>query len=224
MTAQQPEESGHDVVVVGGCGHVGLPLAIALADRGASVLVYDVSEPAVALVNDGVLPFDEPGAADKLRAAVSSGRLGATTDPASVGRAEHVVIVIGTPVDEHLNPDPQAIPRALEVCAEHFHDGQLLVLRSTVFPGVTRLVERMVRERGLAVDVSFCPERIAEGRAMTELYALPQIVSGREARVRASPQVPACSRTRCSWLPSTTTTSGSGTPRCSSTRGCRSTS
>jgi UDP-N-acetyl-D-mannosaminuronic acid dehydrogenase len=63
-------------------------------------------------------------------------------------------------------------------------DGQLLVLRSTVFPGVTRLVERMIAERGLAVDVSFCPERIAEGRAMTELFDLPQIVSGRTQQIR----------------------------------------
>ena len=179
-----PESFAHDVVVIGGCGHVGLPLAIALADQGASVLVYDVSKAAVDLVNDAVLPFDEPGAADKLKAAVTSQALRATTDPSVVGEAENVVIVIGTPVDEHLNPDPQAIPRALEVCAEFFRDGQLLVLRSTVFPGVTRLVERMIAERGLDIDVSFCPERIAEGRAMTELYALPQIVSGREARVR----------------------------------------
>ncbi len=182
MTGRQP--FAHDVVVVGGCGHVGLPLAIAFADAGASVLVYDISEAAVDVVNTGALPFDEPGAADKLKAAVADGTLRATTDAASVGLAEHVVIVIGTPVDEHLNPDPQAIPRALEACVEHFRDGQLLVLRSTVFPGVTRLVERMVDERGLRVDVSFCPERIAEGRAMTELYTLPQIVSGREQPVR----------------------------------------
>jgi UDP-N-acetyl-D-mannosaminuronic acid dehydrogenase len=159
-------------------------LAIALADRGASVLVYDVSDVAVSLVNDGVLPFDEPGAGDRLRAAVTSGALRASTDPSVVGLAESVVVVIGTPVDGHLNPDPQAIPRALQGCAEFFVDGQLLVLRSTVFPGVTSLVERMVAERGLDIDVSFCPERIAEGRAMTELFSLPQIVSGRDRRGR----------------------------------------
>jgi UDP-N-acetyl-D-mannosaminuronic acid dehydrogenase len=174
----------HDVVVVGGCGHVGLPLAIALADRGASVLVYDVSETAVGLVNDAVLPFDEPDAQDKLKSAITSGALRASTDPSVVGLAENVVVVIGTPVDEHLNPDPEAIPRALEGCREYLHDGQLLVLRSTVFPGVTALVEQTMKDAGLDVDVSFCPERIAEGRAMTELYSLPQIVSGREQRVR----------------------------------------
>jgi UDP-N-acetyl-D-mannosaminuronic acid dehydrogenase len=175
---QHGEAFRHDVVVIGGCGHVGLPLAIALADRGASVLIYDVGKAAVDLVNDAILPFDEPGAADKLTAAVRSGALRASTDPAIVADAENVIVVIGTPVDEHLNPDPQAIPRALDQCAPYFRDGQLLVLRSTVFPGVTRLVERMVAERGIAMDVSFCPERIAEGRAMTELFELPQIISG----------------------------------------------
>jgi len=183
MTRAEP--FSHDVVVIGGCGHVGLPLAIALADAGASVLVYDVSQKAVDLVNDAVLPFDEPGADVKLKNAVTSGALRASTDPSVVGDAENVVVVIGTPVDEHLNPDPQAIPRALEECAEYFADGQLLILRSTVFPGVTALVERMISERGLDIDVSFCPERIAEGRAMTELYSLPQIVSGRDERIRA---------------------------------------
>jgi len=174
----------HDLVVIGGGGHVGLPLAIAFAAEGCSVLIYDVSERAVAQVNDGQLPFDEPGAADKLTAAVESGLLRASNDPAVVGSAENVVVVIGTPVDEHLNPDPQAIPRALRGCSEYFRDGQLVVLRSTVFPGVTRLVEQMLSDLGRKVQVAFCPERIAEGRAMTELYSLPQIVSGRDQDTR----------------------------------------
>ncbi len=181
---QRPDKFSHDVVVIGGCGHVGLPLAIALADAGASTLIYDVSEAAVSLVNDAILPFDEPGADAKLKAATASGALRAVTDPAVVGLAENVIVVIGTPVDEHLNPDPQAIPRALQTCAPYFQDGQLLILRSTVFPGVTRLVERMVADLGLKIDVAFCPERIAEGRAMTELYTLPQIVSGRDQQAR----------------------------------------
>jgi UDP-N-acetyl-D-mannosaminuronic acid dehydrogenase len=185
---EQQSPFTHDVVVIGGCGHVGLPLAIALADSGASVLVYDLAESAVETVNSSTLPFDEPGAADKLTNAVSSGKLRASTDPAIVGDAENVIVVIGTPVDEHLNPDPQAIPRALDQCAPHFRDGQLLILRSTVFPGVTRLVEQMVDDRGVRIDIAFCPERIAEGRAMTELYSLPQIVSGTspEASERAA--------------------------------------
>src|SRR5215469_16304465 len=177
-----------DVVVVGGCGHVGLPLAIAFADRGARVGIYDVSEKAVATVNAGQLPFDEPGAAPVLSRVIKQGSLQASLDPAIVGTAEHVVVVIGTPVDEFLNPDRAAVPNALGGCAPYLRDGQLLVLRSTVFPGVTALVEKMVAGLGKSIEVTFCPERIAEGKAMTELFELPQIVSARskEGLARAS--------------------------------------
>jgi UDP-N-acetyl-D-mannosaminuronic acid dehydrogenase len=177
-----------DVVVIGGGGHVGLPLAIAFADRGASVVIYDVSQASVDLINGGTMPFAEPGAAPMLARALEGGRIRATTDAASVATARNVVVVIGTPVDEHLNPDPNAIPKALDACSEYFRDGQLLVLRSTVYPGVTALVERMVAQLELEIPVAFCPERIAEHRAMTELFSLPQIVSARTdvGRARAA--------------------------------------
>jgi UDP-N-acetyl-D-mannosaminuronic acid dehydrogenase len=168
-----------DVVVVGGCGHVGLPLAIAFADRGLRTIAFDVNPAAVDVVQAGSLPFDEPDAPARLAKVLADGTFNASTDPGAVADAEHVVIVIGTPVDEHLNPDAEAVPRAIESLANQLRPGQLLVLRSTVYPGVTALVERVVERLGLGVDVAFCPERIAEGKAFTELYELPQIVSGR---------------------------------------------
>lgn len=178
----------YDVVVVGGAGHVGLPLAIAFADRGLTVQIYDVSEAAVALIHRGIMPFLEPGAEPMLRAALKAGTLTATTDASIVGKARTIVVVIGTPVDDHLNPDPNAIPAALQECSPYFRDGQLMVLRSTVYPGVTALVERMIRNLGVEIPVAFCPERIAEHRAMTELFSLPQIVSSRteQGRERAT--------------------------------------
>jgi UDP-N-acetyl-D-mannosaminuronic acid dehydrogenase len=167
-----------DVAVVGGCGHVGLPLALAFASRGLDVIIYDRDQEAVENVNSGVLPFDEPGGS-KVLSSVLGSCLTASTDPRVLASAEHVVVVIGTPIDEHLNPDPQAVPRALESLGAHFRTGQLIVLRSTLYPGVTALVEKRFSELALAVDVAFCPERIAEGRAMVELFELPQIVAGR---------------------------------------------
>jgi UDP-N-acetyl-D-mannosaminuronic acid dehydrogenase len=167
-----------DVVVVGGCGHVGLPLALALAQRGLRVTSYDIADAAVQQVMSGSMPFAEPGAPEMLRECLDSGRFDASTDPSAASEAECLVVVIGTPVDEHQNPDPDAVRRAVSEIADHLRDGQLLVLRSTVYPGVTRLVERFVAELGTDIDVAFCPERIAEGKALVELYELPQIVSG----------------------------------------------
>jgi UDP-N-acetyl-D-mannosaminuronic acid dehydrogenase len=166
-------------VIIGGCGRVGLPLGIALASRGVPVILYDINEAAVATVNNGVLPFSERDAAEPLAAAVRDGSLLAVTDPARIAEAETVVVIVGTPVDEHLNPDIGAVPRAIEQVADRLQDRQLLILRSTVHPGVTALTEKVLASHGLDVDVTFCPERIAEGRAMTELFSLPQIVAAR---------------------------------------------
>jgi UDP-N-acetyl-D-mannosaminuronic acid dehydrogenase len=171
-----------DVVIVGGCGRVGLPLGVAFASRGLAVTLYDINARAVEVVNSGLLPFTEEGAAEPLAVAVREGRLRASTDPGSVSTAEHIVVVVGTPVDEHLNPNLAAVPQAIERCVEYLRDGQLVVLRSTVHPGVTALTERLLSRYDLKVDVAFCPERIAEGRAMTELFDLPQLVSARNDR------------------------------------------
>jgi UDP-N-acetyl-D-mannosaminuronic acid dehydrogenase len=167
------------VVIIGGCGRVGLPLGIALASRGLLVTLYDINAAAVAAVNAGTMPFAEEGADALLAEVTAAGRLAATTDAASVGTAENLIVVVGTPVDEHLNPDLAAVPRALERCAEHLAHGQLVVLRSTVYPGVTALTEKLLRDKGVIADVAFCPERIAEGKALTELFELPQIVAAR---------------------------------------------
>ncbi|MFA9563331.1 MAG: nucleotide sugar dehydrogenase [Acidimicrobiales bacterium] len=171
-----------DVVIVGGCGHVGLPLGLAFADQGLTVDLYDIDDEAVAAVNAGILPAVEDGAQEVLDRVIG-GRMIATADPAAVSRAEHVVIVIGTPVGRLLNPLPDMVPRAIAQLAPLLRPGQHMVLRSTVYPGVTRAVERLLADTD--VDISFCPERIAEGKAMTELYELPQIVAARDPETMA---------------------------------------
>jgi len=169
-----------DVVIVGGCGRVGLPLGLALADAGMSVTLFDRDAHAVDQVRAGKMPFWEDGASTLLQGMIATDRFTATIDPNAVGAAEHVVVVVGTPVDEHLNPDPKCVLSAIEGFIDQLHDGQHLVLRSTLYPGTTAMVERLLHSTGSAIDVSFCPERIAEGRALEELRSLPQIVSARD--------------------------------------------
>src|SRR5882762_3456854 len=161
-----------DVAIVGGCGRVGLPLGLVLADAGLSVTLYDRDGDAVDRVRAGKMPFWENGADE----------LNATTDPCAVAEAEHVVLVVGTPVDEHLNPDPKFVLLAIEGLLDQLRDGQHVVLRSTVYPGVTAMVSKLLVAAKRTIDVSFCPERIAEGKAIEELRSLPQIISGRSER------------------------------------------
>jgi UDP-N-acetyl-D-mannosaminuronic acid dehydrogenase len=179
-----------DVVIVGGCGHVGLPLGLVLADAGFSVTLFDVDANAVDTVRAGKMPFSERDAEPMLERLIATDLLDATIDPNSVSEAQHVVLVVGTPVDEHLNPDPKFVRIAVEGLLGQLRDGQHVVLRSTVYPRVTAMVEKLIAGSGLAIDVSFCPERIAEGKALEELRSLPQIVSGRtETAVRRAEEL-----------------------------------
>jgi UDP-N-acetyl-D-mannosaminuronic acid dehydrogenase len=171
------------VVVVGGCGHVGLPLAIALASKNYRVVSYDIDKEKVNIVNSGVMPFMEDGASDLLRGTLKASTFFATADKNVIGNASFVVIVIGTPVDEHLNPDPEAIIKSLIDIKSHLNSSQILILRSTIFPGVTARVEKWCSENIPGIEVAFCPERIAEGKAMVELFALPQIVGARTEKI-----------------------------------------
>lgn len=164
---------------MGGCGHVGLPLSVMLAINGHHVIAFDISEPAVEKVNEGIAPFWEPGLNELLVQSVSSG-FRATTDAKSITEAEIVVVIVGTPMDIHLNPDPNAVVSAVFDIATHLNDTQLLVLRSTVFPGVTEQVERLLVNLGIRTPVVFCPERIAEGFAVQELTELPQLIGARK--------------------------------------------
>jgi UDP-N-acetyl-D-mannosaminuronic acid dehydrogenase len=171
----------YDVCVVGGCGHVGLPLAITFARSGLNVSVHDINRKAVETVNAGRMPFLEPNAEPALREVLGK-TLHVTDDPAPVSESRHVVVVIGTPVDEHLNPTFHAIQRFFRGLLPLLRDGQCVVLRSTVYPGTTSRVADLVAASGKDVSVAFCPERVAEGKAMEELRVLPQIVSGCDGR------------------------------------------
>jgi len=170
------------VVIVGGCGRVGLPLGIAFASVGVRVGLYDISETAVDRVRARKMPFVERGADLLLEEVLDAGTLTVGSDPAVLAGAEHVVVVVGTPVDEHLNPTFHTMRRLFRRLLPYLRDGQCIILRSTVYPGVTAMVERLLARHGFDIDVSFCPERIAEGKAMEELRILPQIVSGRTPR------------------------------------------
>lgn len=171
-----------DVCVVGGAGHVGFPLAVAFASCGLRTVIYDINADAVDGILRGRAPFLEPGIENPLAEGLASGRLDASVDPGTVARAANVVLVVGTPVDQYLSPDPAVVPEVVADLAPYLRQGQLVVLRSTVFPGVTRRVEQVLQLHGVDVDLAFCPERIAEGHAMTELFSLPQIVSAYDDR------------------------------------------
>jgi UDP-N-acetyl-D-mannosaminuronic acid dehydrogenase len=164
------------MVVVGGCGHVGLPLALSLADCGYRVGIDDIDAAKVEQVKAGNVPFLENGAEALLKELLPGGRLHLASDPSMIERTNTIILVIGTPIDEFMNPSVRIFDKVVDDLVPHLKKGSLIVLRSTVFPGTTESVERRLRAAGVEAEVVFCPERIAEGHALEELRTLPQLV------------------------------------------------
>lgn len=165
----------YDICVIGGCGHVGLPLAIAFADTGKKVAIYDSSERSVETVLHGSMPFEEDGAEEVLKRNIGK-NLYVFSKNDVIKESRFIVFVIGTPTDRHLNPEFTRFKDLFEAIIDFIHDDQHIILRSTVFPGTTDKMLRFLKEKGRATKISFCPERILQGKAMEELRSLPQII------------------------------------------------
>ncbi|HEV8463474.1 MAG TPA: nucleotide sugar dehydrogenase [Pseudolabrys sp.] len=166
-----------DVTVVGGAGHVGIPLVLAFAEAGLTVNINDLNETALATLRSGKLPFIEHGAAPLLARALAGNKLLFTSSPDAIDRTGPVVITIGTPVDEFLNPVQKEVQNCVDSLLPHIADDQLLILRSTVYPGTTEWLHDYLKRLGRRNGVAFCPERVVQGYGIKELGEMPQIVS-----------------------------------------------
>jgi UDP-N-acetyl-D-mannosaminuronic acid dehydrogenase len=155
---------------------VGLPLSLAFAKAGLRVGIVDIAEATMVQIGRGEMPFLEAGADQLLGELLPTGRIELSTSAEMLRRTRQVVVVVGTPIDEFLNPSMTVFERTVEQIFPHLQPGTLVVLRSTVYPGTSEYMASALEARSCNVDVAFCPERIAEGHALEELSSLPQIV------------------------------------------------
>ena len=164
--------------MVGGAGHVGVPLVLALVEAGLRVNVNDLNQQSLDTLKSGRLPFLEDGAEAVLAKALAEKRLVFTGTPDSISTRGPVIVTIGTPIDEFLNPVRRVVQACFDDMLPRLADGQLVVLRSTVFPGTTDWLASYLQSKGRKLKVAFCPERVVQGFGLKELKAMPQIVSG----------------------------------------------
>ncbi len=164
------------VAIIGGCGHVGLPLGVKFALAGKKTYLVDINEAAVGQVSAGNFPFLESGGDEQLEAALRAG-LEATSDATVCENVNTLVFVTGTPVDEHLNPKLSEVLKIFDFYEKYFRPESLIVMRSTLFPGTMEHLYQRTREIDPKIRICFCPERVSQGFALDEIHSLPQIVS-----------------------------------------------
>ncbi len=167
------------ISIVGGGGRVGLPLGIVLADAGNSVSIIDLDKNRVNSINSRIMPFFESGAAELLNK-LPLDQLSASIENSKIEGTDVCILIVGTPVLEDGTPSANSLIQLVRDLVPHLINVKMLMLRSTVYPGITRQLKKLLQEYGLDITVSFCPERIAEGNAIKELKMLPQIVGAED--------------------------------------------
>jgi UDP-N-acetyl-D-glucosamine dehydrogenase len=165
-----------------GLGYVGLPLAVELAKAGYRTVGIDLDRRKVEAINAGRSYISDVSQAE-LAELVSAGRLWATDDYSLLRECDSVSICVPTPLSKTQDPDLSYVVAAADAVAEYLHDGMLIVLESTTYPGTTQeiIVPRLVHNGyrvGENVFVAFSPERIDPGRQDFMLKNTPRVVGG----------------------------------------------
>lgn len=180
-------KTNYELCIVGGCGHAGLPLALAFADRGVKTIAYDINQKTIEKIESGFIPFVEEGLEGALKKNLNK-TLFLSSNKAVLQEASTLIITIGTPVDEHINPQYTPVMKFIQDVEPLLSEDQTLIMRSTIFPGTMDYIRSFFEEKNKPLSICFCPERLAEGKALEELKAFPQIISAFDERGLESAQ------------------------------------
>lgn len=169
----------YDITIIGGLGHVGLPIGLVFANKDLRVCLYDIDVKKIEKVRNGEMPFIEYGAESLLKKVLENKSLIISQKREDIGKARYVIIAIGTPMDEYLNPKTRQFLETIESFKPSFNQEQCLIVRSTVYPNTCeQMLHILEKENNNKWKIAYCPERIVQGYAVKELEELPQIISG----------------------------------------------
>ncbi len=165
-----------DLTIIGGAGHIGLPLALCFAKSGLNVLIHDINQDIIDVIKSGSLPYIEYEAESLLQDMLEKNRLFFSTDLQDIPPSGPIIITIGTPVDEFLNPVHSCLKKFFVNLKKYINSNHLLILRSTVYPGTTDWLAKFLHSENVHSKLAFCPERIIQGYALQEISNMPQII------------------------------------------------
>ena len=168
-----------------GLGYVGLPLARAFVKKGFAVLGFDIDQDKVQSLNTGN-SYIKHIKDDFLKEFVlNKKRLSATADFTRLGEADHILICVPTPLDEHYNPDLSFVVDSTNIVAANLRKGHVVVLESTTYPGTTQevmlpILEATGMKAGSDFFLGYSPEREDPGNPEFATGDIPKVVSATE--------------------------------------------
>jgi len=164
-------------IAVVGQGYVGLPLAIAAAEAGFSVVGIDINGDLVSALSAGTSPVGDISDAE-LAHVIARGTYCASTDFSLIVDCEIAVICVPTPLDSYHRPDLSALESAVHSVATHLSEGSLLIVESTIAPGTTREVVAKIVGSDKNIEIAYSPERIDPSNKQWNIRNTPKLVAG----------------------------------------------
>jgi UDP-N-acetyl-D-mannosaminuronic acid dehydrogenase len=170
------------VCIVGGAGHVGAPLGLALSSKGYKVVLVDKNIKYIKKINQGIMPFVEEGCTRLLKKMIKKKKIFATNKLNITKECKYIIVCLGTPVDNKFNPKSKNFIGFFYNLRKYLNKKHIVIIRSSIYPGIYNKVFNVIKN--YCNNLSYCPERIAQGKSLVELPHISQIVSGKSVKAR----------------------------------------
>ena len=151
--------NGNFVSIVGGTGHVGVPLGLALSSKGYNVILIDKNKENIKKINYGEMPFIEEGCVKLLKKMISKRKIFATPNLSEVKGCKYIIVCLGTPVNKRFEPNLKNFINFFYGLKKYLNSNHIIIIRSSIYPGICNKVFNIIKDR--CKNLSYCPERIA---------------------------------------------------------------
>ena len=168
------------VSIVGGAGHVGAPLGLVLSSKGYNVILVDKNKENIKKINHGKMPFIEEGCEKLLKKMIIKKKIYATTELSEVKKCKYIIICLGTPINNKFEPNLKNFINFFYELKKYLNKNHIIIIRSSIYPGICNKVFNIIKKH--CKNLSYCPERIAQGQSLKELPKISQIISGKNTK------------------------------------------
>lgn len=165
------------ISIIGGAGHIGLPLSVLLFNLGFKVNLVDNNNHNLNLIKKGKSPFYEKDIEKFLKKTIKNKRFLTTNLLESIKDSKFIFVCIGTPISKKLKPDLKNFFNLLSSLKKIVNNKNHLIIRSSIAPGTFNKIFKFFNNGKIFLNISYCPERVLQGQSMVELSKIPQIIS-----------------------------------------------
>ena len=169
-----------NISIIGGAGHIGFPLGLILGSKGFKVSLIDKNKNNIKKINNGEVPFLEENSKKLLTDMRKKKKIYATDQINEISKSKYIIICISTPITNQLNPNLKPFINFFHQLKKKIKKDQIVIIRSSIYPGICEKVYKIIEKK--CKNLSYCPERIVQGKSIVELPKLPQLVSGKSKK------------------------------------------